>query len=78
MDTVTSVVATGAVVGVGRWSQEKEITPKMFIGLGILAAFFAVFESANEKIAKQFALLVLVSAVLLYGVDIGKKLGGTK
>lgn len=78
MDTTTSVVATGVVVTVGRWADEKKVEPRIFIGLGALAIFLAVFQSGNEKIAQQFALLILVTAVLLYGVPIGRKLGGIK
>lgn len=76
MDTTTSVIATGLVVTVGRWSDEKKLDVKMFVGFGVLAVFFAVMQSANDKLAQQFALLVLVTAVLLYGVPIGKKIGG--
>ena len=78
MDTTTSVVATGVVVSVGRWADEKEIAPKMFIGLGILAVFLAVFQAGNEKLAQQFGTLILVSAILIYGVPIGKAVGGIK
>lgn len=78
MDTTTSVITTGIVVTVGRWSQEKELNMKMFIGFGALAIFLSVMQAGNEKLASQFAALILVSAVLIYGVAIGKKLGGLK
>jgi hypothetical protein len=78
MDTTTSVVATGLVVGVGRWSQEKPVTIKMFVGLGATAIFLAVIAASDEGLASKFSLLLLISAVLYYGVPIGKKLGGLK
>lgn len=76
MDITTSVAATGITVVAGQWSREKSIGIKQFFALGILAIFLAIMESENEKLAQQFAMLILVSAVLIYGVDIGKKLGG--
>lgn len=76
MDTTTSVVATGLVVTVGRWADEKQIKMSMFVGFGAVAIFLAIMQDANEKLAAQFAALILVSAVLIYGVPIGKKLGG--
>lgn len=78
MDTTTSVIATGVVVTTGRWAQEKQLNMKMFVGFGAVAIFLAVMQSGNEKLAEQFAALILVSAVLIYGVPIGKKLGGLK
>lgn len=78
MNTTTSVVATGVVVTVGQWSQEKRLTMKVFVGIAALAIFLSIMESGNEKLAQQFGMLILVSAVLIYGVPIGKKLGGLK
>lgn len=78
MDTTTSVVATGVTVVAGRWAQEKPVSVQMFVGLGALAIFLSVMQAGNSKLAEQFATLVLVSAVLIYGVPIGKKLGGLK
>lgn len=78
MDTTTSVIATGITVTVGRWADEKPVTIKTFFGLGILAIFLAVMEDGNSKLAQQFGMLILVSAVLMYGVPIGKRLGGKK
>lgn len=78
MDTTTSVVATGLVVGFGRWADEKEISIKMFVGLGAVAIFLALISASDEKLGSQFALLILISAVLVYGVPIGTKLGGLK
>lgn len=75
MDTTTAAVTTGVVVAAGRWSQEKKVDAKIFVGTGIVAIFLAVIASNNEKLASQFAVLILVSAVLMYGVDIGKKIG---
>lgn len=76
MDAVTSVVATGIVVTAGTWAQEKPITIRIFVGMGVLAIFLSVIQAGNEKFAQQFAALILVAAVFYYGIPLGKKLGG--
>lgn len=75
MDTTTAVVATGVVVTAGRWSEDKDIPFKIFVGFGFLAIFMAVLSSTNQKLAETFAVLVLVSAALMYAVPIAKKIG---
>jgi hypothetical protein len=76
MDTTTSVIATGLVVTTGRWANEQSLGIKMFVGFGVLAIMLEIMAATNEKLAGQFALLILVSALLIYGVPIGKKIGG--
>lgn len=78
MNTTTSVVATGVTVTVGQWASEKRLSIKVFVGIAAMAIFLSIMESGNEKLAQQFGVLILVSAVLIYGVPIGKKLGGLK
>lgn len=78
MNTTTSVVATGVTVTVGQWASEKRLSIKVFVGIAAMAIFLSIMESGNEKLAQQFGMLILVSAVLIYGVPIGKKLGGLK
>lgn len=78
MDTTTAAVATGVVVAIGRWSQKKKFDSKVIVGTAVVALFLAILGSSNEKLASQFAVLILVAAVLTYGVDIGKSLGGIK
>jgi len=75
MDVTTSAIATALTVTVGRWSQGKQLTMQMIFGFVILTIFLAVMQDANSKLAQQFALLILITAVLIYGVDIGKKVG---
>lgn len=75
MNTTTSVVITGAIVAFGQWVQDKQITIKMVVGIGLLALFFAVISEANAEFAQQMALLVMVGAVFIYGPDVVKGLG---
>jgi hypothetical protein len=78
MDSTTSVIATGMVVALGRWSQEKKVDSKVVVGVGTTALFLALMSAENPKLGSQFATLILVSAVLVYGVPIGQKLSGKK
>lgn len=75
MDVTTSVVATGVTVTVGRWSQDKDIPFRIFVGFGFVAIFLSVMSSGNQKLAEAFGALILVSALLYYAVPISKKIG---
>lgn len=75
MDTTTSTLATGLVVVIGRWTEEKEVSFKIFVGIAVLAVALAVMQASNEKLARQFGVLILVSALFTYGIPISKKIG---
>lgn len=75
MDTTTSMIATGVVVTAGRWSQNKQLDMTIFVGMGVTAIFLAVMAAENEELASKFALLILITALLIYMVPIAKKLG---
>lgn len=76
MDTTTAMVATGLVVVVGRWADEKKFDSKAIVGVGATAIFLSLIAASNEKLASQFASLILVGAVLIYAIPIGEKLAG--
>lgn len=76
MDTTTATVATGVVVAVGQWSRKKKVDVKIVVGTAATAIFLAVIGSSNEKLASQFAVLILVGAVFIYGIDIAETLAG--
>jgi len=79
MDTTTSVVLTVVIVSVGQWAKKDgSISIKLVVGMMVLAIMLSALESGNEKLAKQFAALILVGAVLVYAVPITKKLGFAK
>lgn len=75
MDTTTSAVATVLITAAGQWAKGKTISIKLVIGLMVLAISLAAMDSANEDLAKKFALLILVGALLTNVVPITKKLG---
>jgi hypothetical protein len=72
MDTTTSVVATGIVVTLGRWVEERDIPFKIFVGFGLMLLFLTVIQSANQKFAEQFALLIFVASLFYYAPAIAR------
>lgn len=79
MDTTTSVVATAVVVTAGQWAKNnKGPNIKVVVGGMVLAVILSAMSQGNEKLAQQFAMLVLVAALLTYAIPITKKLGFSK
>lgn len=79
MDTTNSVVLTVVIVSVGQWAKKDgKISIKLVVGMMVLAIMLSALEQGNEKLARQFAALILVGAVLVYAVPITKKLGFAK
>lgn len=77
MNTTNSVVATAAIVTVGKWSNDEPLTPRIFVGGMFLALGLAMMEQANQKLASRFALLILVAATFSYVPSIAYKAGLT-
>lgn len=75
MDTSTSALLTGVIVTAGQWSQGKGLTVRVILSAVFLAIMLTVLSQANEKLAKQFALLILVGAVITYTPSIIEKSG---
>jgi hypothetical protein len=78
MNTTASVVLTGVVVTAGRWSRGEGITMRVVVGAGFLTVVLAALSQVNSGLASQFGVLILVGALLVYGVDIAKKTGLAK
>lgn len=76
IDTTTAMIGTGLVVAGGQWARKKNVPVKVFVGTAAAAIFLSVLSSADEKLASQFAVLILVGAVLIYGIDIAEMLAG--
>jgi len=76
MDTTTSVVAAVVIVTAGQWAEEDgTVSIKLVVGMMVLAIMLSMLDSANEKLAKQFATLILVGAAFTYTLPISEKLG---
>lgn len=79
MDTTTTTVLSFIIVTVGQWSKKDgKISLKLVVGMMVLTLMLSALDSANEKLAKQFAALILVTVLLTYTIPITKKLGFTK
>jgi hypothetical protein len=78
MNTTNSVVATAAIVTVGKWSNDETVSVRIVVGGLFLAIALATMEQANPKLASRFATLVLVVAAFTYVPAIAYKAGLTK
>lgn len=78
MDTTTSAIASGIIVVAGTWSEGKGINARALLGASFLAIGLSILSSINDELARGFAVLVLVSVLLRYGLSITKKAGFTK
>lgn len=81
MDTSTSVLLTGVIVAWGQWS-EGQTSPsgkaRIIFGALFLAIILTVLSDTNEKLAKQFGILILVAATMRYSLSIVGKSNITK
>ncbi len=75
MSIVTPVAATAAIVIAGRMSQGKPVDIKIAIGTGAYVLGLSLIGYANDGLARQFAILVLVLAAFRYVPDIAKSTG---
>lgn len=79
MDTTTSTILAVVIVTVGQWAKKDgKVSIKLVVGMMVLVLMLSGLEAGNEKLAKQFAALILVSALLMNVIPISKKLGFTK
>lgn len=79
MDTTTAAVATGVTVTVGQWAEKGEGPKiKVIVGMLVLAYALSILAAGNEKLANQFATLILIGVFFRYAIPITKKLGFSK
>lgn len=77
LGTPTAVVTTAGIVALGLWASDKKIDVKFVVGTGLYAVALSVFGEINAQLASQFAVLVLVTAALIYFRRIAIALGLT-
>ena len=75
MSPTNSAVLTAGLTITGRWAQGKGPTFKLAIGAFVYTIILSLIWDANQELASQMALLVLISAAFLYVPPIVKKLG---
>lgn len=78
MGTTNSAVLTGVVVTTGTWAEGKPLNIRIAVGATFLAVGLAAMGSVNDKLARNFGVLILTVAVLRYAVPIVNKTGITK
>lgn len=78
MSVLTIVAATGVTVAVGKWVSDEKLTLRVFAGMGIITITLMGIEEAQPKLATQLAVLILVSALFIYGEKISAAIGKLK
>lgn len=73
----TSIILAGLTITGGRIVQNKQpiYTDKMIVGGTFVVIGIAIMNAYNINFADAFALLLLVVAFLMYGVDLMKAIG---
>jgi hypothetical protein len=77
MSPMNAVLLSAVIVIAGRWSQNKPLDIKLVVAGAFIAIVLSVMSEANDKFARQFALLILISLVFVYGPTIFAKTGLT-
>lgn len=72
---INAAVLTAGTVTIGQWSAGNPLTPRYIIGGAFLAVSLAAMNEMSEKLASQFALLILVVTVFRWGPAIFHKFG---
>lgn len=76
MNTTNITVLTAVTVVAGRWSQGKTFDAKVVIGAVVITVLLFVGSTVAPSVAEPLAWLAFVAALLNYGPDIFKNLGG--
>lgn len=75
-NTTGLVVLTAAIVLVGsKIKNPKAGIARPAIGAFFVAIFLSVLSEIDDKLARQFAVLILVVAVFTYGIPIANRAG---
>lgn len=78
MNAASGVVGIALIAVAGRWSQGKPLDIKVAIGFGVLAMFVAAFNESYPALVSKFVIVILITAIFMYGPDIFKKAGLVK
>lgn len=75
MTSVVSALVVGVITYLGRVARGKNMDISLVVGIGGLAVTFALVEEIDEKLAKQFELLVILGVLLAHWQVIVKAAG---
>jgi hypothetical protein len=75
MNNSNSILLAGAIVIIGRWTQDKPMTARITVGIFVLALFITILADSQPKLGRQFSLLILIVAVFGYAPSILNAIG---
>jgi hypothetical protein len=78
MNPISALALTGALVVVGKWGKGQKLDIRMAVGFAVLLVMFTIGEDINPQLTRGFAVLVLLTALLVYGPGVVKALGFSK
>lgn len=78
MNTTSLMVFTGGMVVAGRWAQKKPFSANVAVGTVGVAVFLSLISQFQPEIAERFALVIFITAFLVYGVPIFQGVGLVK
>ena len=67
MNTTNAVLLAALLTVSGQWARKKPLTAKIAVGAVFTALGLAAISNADEKLARDFATLILVGSVLYNG-----------
>lgn len=72
---VSTGVLTGTIVAAGTWAKGNDLQPHLIVAGAFLGVALVVFENVNAELAGKIGLLILMGALLSYGVPIAQAVG---
>jgi hypothetical protein len=75
VNPTNAIALTGALVVLGKWSADQKLSVRIIVGLAGATLGLAVVNEMNEELAGKMAVLVLITAVFMYGPAVAWKAG---
>jgi hypothetical protein len=72
MGPATSILAAGALTATAQVVRGQWPSPRLIAGVGIAGAVMLAFAGQNPAIAQRFGTLVLLTSLVVNGVDVAK------
>jgi len=73
--TTSLGVGTMAIVIAGQWSKGNLVPIKVIVGSTVYILLLSFVDEANPKLARMFAILVLITALFLYIIPVFQGVG---
>lgn len=69
------VLLTGMIWVAGRWSENKNLTEAFAVGVFFVVLGLSFLNMMDDTLALTFAVLLLITATIRYGMSISKGIG---